>query len=190
MLSLPDWWQPALQGMAAPWVIMTVLALTTLLLEDVALAAGAALATQGLISWPLAFLAVAGGIALGDLGLYAMGWGARKVKALEARFIGPRSLALRGRLSSELGAAVLLARVVPGLRLLTYTAAGFLDISRSRFTVWVLLAVSLWTVGVFAVSVAIGSWLASVSGLSPAVAVAIPIIVFSIIVILVRAARA
>ena len=66
------WFQAALAGMAAPLVIALALALTTLLLEDLAIAAGAALAAQGLISWELSIAAVAGGIAIGDLALYAL----------------------------------------------------------------------------------------------------------------------
>ena len=64
---LVAWFEGALAGMADPWTIALVLALTTLLLEDLAIAAGVALAVQGLISWPLSAGAVGGGIALGDL---------------------------------------------------------------------------------------------------------------------------
>ena len=71
--------QAALQAGASPWLIALSLAAMTLLLEDVAIAAGAALATQGAIDWSWAFAAVAGGIALGDLGLYAMGAASRSV---------------------------------------------------------------------------------------------------------------
>lgn len=64
----------ALNGMAQPWVICMALVLTTLLLEDLAIAAGVAGATQGALSWEWAFAAVAGGIAAGDLGLYGLVW--------------------------------------------------------------------------------------------------------------------
>ena len=85
------WFQAALAGMASPAVIALVLALTTLLLEDLAIAAGVALATQGLINWPLSLAAVAGGIALGDLGLYAVGLGATRVPWLRRRYVGHKS---------------------------------------------------------------------------------------------------
>ncbi|MEO6624374.1 MAG: hypothetical protein ABIN37_06040, partial [Burkholderiaceae bacterium] len=55
----------ALSGMATPALIAVALALTTLLVEDVAIAAGVALATQGALSWSLSLVAVGGGIALG-----------------------------------------------------------------------------------------------------------------------------
>ncbi len=47
--ALSSGFQAALQGMATPAVIALALALTTLLLEDLAIAAGVALAAQGLI---------------------------------------------------------------------------------------------------------------------------------------------
>lgn len=179
MLSPQEGWlaalQAALMGMASPWVIALALAATTLLVEDLAIAAGVALATQGLIGWPLSFLAVGGGIALGDLGLYGLGLAAIRVPWLHQRFIGPRTLWAREALSQRLPSAVLLARVIPGLRLVTYTACGFFRVPLLPFCAWVLLAVTLWTAGLYALSVAIGQALAQQLGLPPALAVALPI---------------
>jgi hypothetical protein len=119
------WFSGVLSGMATPAVIALVLALTTLLLEDLAIAAGVALATQGAISWGLSLLAVGGGIALGDLGLYGVGLLATRVPWLQKRYVGAKSLWAREKISRRLGSAVLLARVIPGLRLATYTTSGF-----------------------------------------------------------------
>ncbi len=179
-------WRAALDGMAEPGVIALVLALTTLLVEDLAIAAGAALATQGAVSWELAFVAVGGGIAAGDLGLYALGMAARRVRWLERRYGGARREALRERLTQHLPSAVLTARVVPGLRLLTYTAAGFLRIGLPAFTAWVLVAVAAWTGGLFALSSALGHGLAAGLGIPPALAVALPVLVLALCVPLVR----
>ena len=183
------WFQGVLAGMASPAVIALVLALTTLLLEDLAIAAGVALATQGLISWPLSLAAVGGGIALGDLGLYAMGLGATRVPWLRRRYVGDKSDWARGRIVKSLGSAVLLARVIPGLRLATYTTSGFVRVPFGPFTAWVLLAVLLWTVGLYVLSAAIGQTLAHYLGLPPAVAVALPIGVLAIAVPLLRRIR-
>ena len=183
------WLQAVLAGMASPAVIALVLALTTLLLEDLAIAAGVALATQGLISWPLSLAAVGGGIALGDLGLYAMGLGATRVPWLRRRYVGDKSDWARDRIVKSLGSAVLLARVIPGLRLATYTASGFVRVPFGAFTAWVLLAVLLWTVGLYALSAAIGQALAHHLGLPPAVAVALPIVALAIAVPLLRRIR-
>jgi membrane protein DedA with SNARE-associated domain len=187
--ALLAWFQAALAGMAAPAVIAVVLALTTLLLEDLAIAAGVALATQGVISWELSLAAVGGGIALGDLGLYAMGLGARRVPWLHRRYVGDRSTWAREQIVRRLPSAVLLARVVPGLRLATYTACGFVRVPIIPFTAWVILAVTLWTVGLYGLSAAIGQGLAKHLGLPPAWAVAIPILVLAAAVPLVRHVR-
>ena len=173
------WLQAALAGMAAPAVIALALALTTLLLEDLAIAAGVALAAQGALSWELSFVAVAGGIALGDLGLYGLGLAARRVERLRRRFIGDRAERIRQQLAQRLSAAVLLARVIPGLRLLTYTGCGFLRVPLLPFTAWVLLATGLWTLGLFALSAALGHALAERLGVPAPVAVALPILLLA-----------
>ena len=192
---LIDWgtlsasFQAALQGMATPAVIALVLALTTLLLEDLAIAAGVALATQGLISWELSLLAVGGGIALGDLGLYALGLGATRLPWLRRRYVGDKSDWARQQIVRRLSSAVLLARVIPGLRLATYTTCGFVRVPFLPFTAWVLLAVSIWTAGLYALGVAVGDALAQHLGLPPAVAVALPIVLLALAVPLWRQVR-
>ena len=171
--------QAALTGMATPWAIALALAATTLLLEDLAIAAGVSLATQGLIGWPLSLAAVGGGIALGDIGLYGLGLAATRVPWLRRRVVGPRTLWARQALDQRLPSAVLLARVIPGLRLVTYTACGFVRVPLLPFSAWVLLAVTLWTAGLYALSVAIGQALAQRLGLPPALAVALPIMLLA-----------
>ena len=165
-----------LAALTQPGAIALALALTTLLLEDLAIAAGVALAAQGAISWELSFAAVAGGIAAGDLGLYALGVAALRVPWLRRRAVREREAWLRMKLVDGLAAAVLLARIVPGLRLVTYTAAGFLRVPLLAFGVWVLLAVLLWTAGLYALSAAIGRALAASLGVPVPMAVALPIV--------------
>ena len=193
MLSDSNAWlaafEAALAGMASPAVIAVALALTTLLLEDLAIAAGVALATQGAISWELSIAAVGGGIALGDLGLYALGLGARRVAWLRRRYVGEKSEWARRKIESRLASAVLLARVIPGLRLATYTACGFVRVPLLPFTAWVVLAVLLWTLGLYALSAAIGQALAQHLGLPAPVAVALPILLFALAIPLVRHVR-
>lgn len=187
--SASHWLQAALAGMADPWTIALALALTTLLLEDLAIAAGVALAVQGLISWPLSAGAVAGGIAAGDLGLYALGLGATRSCWLHRRFVGDRQVWVRGQLLQRLPSAVLLARVIPGLRLLTYTACGFLRVPLGPFCAWVLFAVVLWTLGLYGLSVSVGHLIAEQFGIAPALAVALPIAVLAVAVPLLRLYR-
>ena len=181
--------QAVLSGMASPGVIALVLALTTLLVEDLAIAAGVALATQGAISWGLSLGAVAGGIAVGDLGLYGLGLAATRVPVLRRRYVGEKSDWARGQIVRRLSSAVLLARVIPGLRLLTYTTCGFVRVPLLPFTAWVVLAVALWTAGLYAVSVAIGQALSQALGLPPALAVALPIGLLALAAPLLRKVR-
>lgn len=188
------WLDSALAGMAAPWIICTALVLTTLLLEDLAIAAGVAVAAQGSLSWGLAFTAVAAGIAAGDIGLYALGLATLRAPRLWRRFVPERSgwargLRAREELLRRLPTAVLLARVIPGLRLLTYTACGFLRIPLLPFAAWVSVAVLLWTAGLFWLSAAIGEVLAAALGLPLPVAVALPVVALAAAFPLLRAAR-
>jgi len=180
---------PALQGMSATWLVMLALLLTTFLLEDVAIAAGAALASQGSLSWSLAFVAVAGGIALGDFGLYALGRVARRVPYLQRRYLSGSTLWLQDKLQHKLASAVLLARVIPGLRLLTYTLCGFVDVPVLRFGLWVSLAVTLWTWGLFWMSSALGHAIAASLHLPLAFAVALPMVALALAIQLIRSVR-
>jgi len=184
--AIAAFWTTALGGLAQPWVIGLVLALTTLLLEDVAIAAGVAVATQGALSWEWAFVAVAGGIALGDLGLYGLGMAAQRIGWLRRKYIEGREVRAGQVLRRELAGSVLLARVIPGLRLLTYTACGFLRVPFLPFIAWVVLAVSLWTAGLFWFSSALGAVIAERWDVPVTLAVALPIVVLALMVPLVR----
>ncbi len=187
--SVVAWFQAALAGMAAPWLIAVALALTTLLLEDLAIAAGVALATQGAISWGLSLAAVGGGIAIGDIGLYGLGIAATRVPWLRRRYVGDRSVWVREQLVARLPSAVLLARVIPGLRLVTYTACGFVRVPLLPFSAWVLVAVALWTAGLYGLGVFIGAALAQHLGVPPTVAVALPILLLAVALPLLRIVR-
>jgi membrane protein DedA with SNARE-associated domain len=176
------WFAQVLSGMASPAVIALVLALTTLLLEDLAIAAGVALAAQGAVSWELSLFAVGAGIAVGDLALYGVGMLATRVPWLRRRYVGAKSDWAREKILRRLSSAVLLARVIPGLRLATYTACGFVRVPFVPFSLWVLLAVTLWTVGLYVLSAAIGQALARTLGLPAPLAVALPIVVLALAV--------
>lgn len=181
--DLPDWTRWALDGDAAPVVIALALALTTLLLEDVAIAAGVALATHGSISWTASVLAVGGGIAIGDLGLYGLGLAATRLGWLRTRYVDAgRTDRVRDRLAARLPSAVLLARVIPGLRLFTYVACGFVRVPFGPFTAWVVVAVTLWTVGLYAIGVAIGDVVTRQLGVPAPLAVALPILLLAVAV--------
>ena len=179
---IPAWFDAALAGMGDPWTLALALALCTFLLEDVAIAAGVALAAQGLISWELSFAAVSGGIAAGDIGLYGLGIAATRWSWVERRFVGKRSQWARAQLARHLPGAIVLARVIPGLRLVTYTACGLFRVSFLNFFFWVLLAVAVWTASLYGVSVVVGHTLMQVFGLPLAAAVALPMLALAVAV--------
>lgn len=178
--SLLDLFDAALHGAAQPWLIGLVLALTTLLLEDLAIAAGAALAAQGSISWEWAMFSVGAGIALGDLGLYGLGVAANRWAYLRRRLALGRGGRLALHLENRLAGAILLARVIPGLRLLTYTACGFYRLPLLPFCAWVVLAVTVWTVGLMGLGALLGAPLEAALGIPAPLAVAIPIVVLAL----------
>ncbi len=170
----------ALHGPAQPWLIGLVLALTTLLLEDLAIAAGAALAAQGNISWEWAMLSVGAGIALGDLGLYGLGVAANQWPGLRNRLALGCGARLAQQLEQRLAGAILLARVIPGLRFLTYTACGFFRLPLLPFCAWVVVAVTVWTVGLMGLGALLGASLETALGIPAPLAVAIPIVVLAL----------
>lgn len=182
-----QWLESALSGMATPWVIGLALVLTSFLLEDVAIAAAASLAAAGLLSWSGAFGWVFLGIAIGDIGLYATGLGARRITWLRRKYIVPQGdSGIKLRLEQNLPTAVLLARVIPGLRLVTYVLCGFVRIPFVAFSLWVVLAVALWTAALLGLGALVGAALAQALHVPQSVAVALPILAIALLIPLVK----
>ncbi|HAV61662.1 MAG TPA: hypothetical protein DCY13_04765 [Verrucomicrobiales bacterium] len=146
-------WHPLAQASA--------LFLSTFILEDAAaLGAGLLLGTDG-IGWSVAFWSCFAGIWLGDAGLYAIArwWGrpwfegsrlrrhAAQVKRSEEWFArrGPWLLVI--------------TRMIPGSRLPTYLAAGFLRVPVARFVIITGIAAFVWTALILALSRQFGEWL-------------------------------
>jgi membrane protein DedA with SNARE-associated domain len=128
---------------------MFLLALSTLVSEDLACIAAGVLIAQGRVAfWP-GTAACAAGITAGDLLLFLAGrlggrhfltW--KPVRALISASQVARAsswLAARGM------AVVLLSRFTPGLRLPTYVAAGMLGDGFWRFFVYFAVAAAVWT---------------------------------------------
>lgn len=131
----------------------------TFLLEDVAAIGAGLLLATGQISWPAAFAACFLGIWSGDTGLYMLaryagrGWFERsslnKFQNKVAR--SERWFAQRG-----IGILVF-SRMVPGARLPTYLAAGFLRVPLPRFLLVTGVASFFWTFAMLLLSRAFGA---------------------------------
>lgn len=182
MNDLGIWFDATLQGLQHPSLILLALILITFLLEDVAIAAGVALATQGVVGWPESIAAVAFGIALGDLGLYGSGVALRKWPWFNKRYFRKERSRLEHYAFTELPTMVLLARVVPGMRLFAYVYCGYIKIPLLAFIFWVCLAVMIWTLTLYALSFSIGEQIANAFNIPLSIAVMLPMIAFALLV--------
>ncbi len=147
-----DAWPPLLQAVT--------LGLLTFVQEDVPTVGGALLAAAGAIAWEVCFAGVFLGIWLGDALLYV---GARAFgrpllqRAWARRFVDPAAIARSEAWFTRRGTWLLLSsRFVPGTRLPTYLAAGFLRLPFPRFLSVTGLAVATWTAGVFVLARVMG----------------------------------
>lgn len=115
----------------------------TFVLEDVALALALGLVGDGRMSAITAFLACFSGITIGDLALYGVGAAARRWGWSWGRRVrAPHEL---------LTYSIVASRFLPGTRLPTYLAAGYLRYPFIRFTGLTVFTVFGWVALAFAV---------------------------------------
>ena len=145
------------------WLPVTqavTLGLLTFVQEDVPAVSAALLAAAGSLSWQVGFLGVFLGIWMGDALLYllARGFGRPLLqRAWAKRFFDPVAVMRSEQWFSERGTWLLVSsRFVPGTRLPTYLAAGFLRLPFGRFLLVTGTAVAIWTVGIFLLAKAFG----------------------------------
>lgn len=119
--------------------------IATFVLEDVALATMLALVAQGKISFLDGFAACFTGIALGDLGLYYIGFVASRFP-IEKKWswIGRVKVQVQKLNAPSMGWAVFGCRFIPGTRVVTYLAAGLSGFSQVQFLMLTILSVGLW----------------------------------------------
>jgi membrane protein DedA with SNARE-associated domain len=121
--------------------------LATFILEDVAAVGAGLLLATGDISWPAAFTACFLGIWFGDVGLYGLARFAGRswFERSSLRRFAPK-VARSERWFIERGTPLLIfSRMVPGARLPTYLAAGFLRVPLPRFLFVTGAASFAWT---------------------------------------------
>jgi membrane protein DedA with SNARE-associated domain len=142
---------PLLQGIA--------IILGTFILEDGATAAAAMSVQGGGVAMPVALVSLYLGIVMGDIGLYGLGrlafhlpW-ARRLIAPQRQDHG------RQWLERHVFKVVFVARFLPGVRLPTYTACGFLGADLKKFILAAIGATLIWTTALFLVSLRVGKFL-------------------------------
>ncbi len=122
--------------------------LATFILEDVAAIGAGLLLASGQMSWPAAFSSCFLGIWLGDVGLYAIARIGGRRWFERSRFGGYAAAVSRSeQWFARRGTPILIfSRLMPGARLPTYLAAGFLRVPLSRFLSVTGLASCGWTI--------------------------------------------
>jgi membrane protein DedA with SNARE-associated domain len=146
-----EMWPPVSQA--------ATLFLSTFVLEDVAAVGAGLLLASGLLAWPVALGACFMGIWIGDAGLYGL---ARVIgrnwfeRTSFSRFSG--RVKQSERWFAERGNWILIfSRLLPGTRLPTYLAAGFLRLPLNRFLLITGLASLFWTVVVLVAAQLLGA---------------------------------
>jgi membrane protein DedA with SNARE-associated domain len=144
-------WSPTLQA--------ATLFLSTFVLEDVAAVGAGLLLASGILAWPMAFGACFTGIWIGDAGLYAF------ARVVGRNWFEKSSL---GRFSARVEESehwfarrgnwiLIFSRLLPGARLPTYLAAGFLRLPLNRFLIITGAASLIWTILVLLAVQALGT---------------------------------
>lgn len=124
----------------------------TFFLEDLALVSAIALIDEGKVTFFEGAMACFLGISIGDIGLYYLGFLASKNSKLQnSRFIQKYKQPIyEFKKSRLLSYSIVFSRLVPGTRLPTYLAAGFLSYSFSKFFILTILSVFVWVFGAMA----------------------------------------
>ena len=143
----------------------TVLFLSTFVLEDVAAVGAGLLLATGSLAWPWALGSCFLGIWSGDAGLYGVARvvGRNWFERSSLRRFSER-IQQSERWFAERGNIILVfSRLMPGARLPTYLAAGFLRLPLNRFLLVTGVASLVWTVVLLLVTQVLGasvlSWL-------------------------------
>lgn len=129
--------------------ILVIIALATLVSEDLACIAAGLLAAKSVISIPAAVTASALGIYIGDILLYLTGY-LVGIAALDHPplkwIIKPKTVEQSKMLFERRGAALIISsRFLPGTRTATFFAAGLVKMSLTKLMVIFAVAVLLWT---------------------------------------------
>ena len=133
--------------------------LATFVLEDVAAVGAGLLLATGAISWPAAFASCFLGIWSGDAGLYALArvGGRRWFERSSLRRFAPKVERSELWFAKRGTPMLIFSRMLPGARLPTYLAAGFLRLPLPRFLLATGAASFVWTFAVLCLARTLGA---------------------------------
>lgn len=141
-------------------VIIILLALISLVSEDLACIAGGLLVVTGVINFWIAIFGGALGIVTADIFTYLLGrWIGKPVleKVPFKWIIKPADLKRAENMFEIHGVSIIFAsRFIPGTRFPTYLAAGILRVKLLFFTGYFLLAVAIWVPLLVGITILIG----------------------------------
>jgi membrane protein DedA with SNARE-associated domain len=146
-------------AMASGTGLAVLIFLATFVLEDAALVGAGLLVATGQLGWPAALAAAFLGIWAGDIGLYGFARvaGRNFFERLSLRRFFP-GLEQSERWFAAHGNAILVSsRIIPGARLPTYLAAGFLHLPFNQFLTVTGLAALVWTLAILALTQWVGA---------------------------------
>jgi membrane protein DedA with SNARE-associated domain len=132
-------------SLAHAYLIPFAIIIGTFILEDATTMFVGILAADGLIGIPTSLISLYLGIILGDFWLYWMGYAAANHRWARWFVNHERYEPLRSWLEERFEGAVFSSRFVPGMRLPTYTGAGFLQLPFRRFVPPVVVGTLIWT---------------------------------------------
>lgn len=142
-------------------VLMLLIAVATLVTEDLTCIAAGLLVAHGRLSYFAAAAACFAGIFIGDMLLYAAGryLGRPWLRRAPLRWlVSPRDVEHSSHWFAHRGPVVILmSRFLPGTRLPTYVAAGVLRTPILRFTLYFGAAAALWTPVLVALAALVGA---------------------------------
>lgn len=141
------------------WLQGILIVLGTFVLEDAATVLAAVDVEMGRLATAVALGSLYAGIVLGDLGLYGLGRLVARVP-WAARLVPPERLrAGQAMLQPHVVKVVFISRFLPGARLPTYTACGYVGVDFTRFALTAIVATLIWTSLLFGVSLHVGKLL-------------------------------
>ncbi len=149
MHPIPLFGQVIVDALGSPLFLSAAIVLGVLILEDPTVVLVGVLASDGAVSVPLALGSLYTGVILGDVVFFSIGRYASThphfAKYVDHDYVVP----VRAWLETRYALTVFSARFIPGSRLPTYAASGFIGKSFSTFLLTVVLATALWTTLLF-----------------------------------------